>query len=108
MYGGMPPHACPGSLCFSRIPTLHTQILTLVQGPENSSHSFHWGRLPTIQATPSSGEGSQQLLIPVQAPNTAHANLYTCTGSQQFKQFLTLVQAFDDSRTNPYACEGSQ
>ncbi|MBW0467070.1 hypothetical protein O181_006785 [Austropuccinia psidii MF-1] len=86
----MPLYAYPGSLiffahkslCFSRIPTLHMQILTPVQdpdsvhanpyactgsqefkpllppgqAPENSNNSLHWCRLPTIQTIPYTGE----------------------------------------------------
>ncbi|MBW0565586.1 hypothetical protein O181_105301 [Austropuccinia psidii MF-1] len=99
------------SLHFSRIRTLHMQILMPFQDPDSvhanpysctGSQKFKplllRGRLPTFQ----------QFLPPVQAPNASHANPYACTGSQQFKQFLMLVQACNASHANPYACEGSQ
>ncbi|MBW0519300.1 hypothetical protein O181_059015 [Austropuccinia psidii MF-1] len=131
------PHTCPGCLLFfahkslrlSRLPTLHTQILTPVQdpgcsqenpyacpgsqqvkkrlmwgkAPNNSKNSLGLSRLPAIQITPYYFTGSQQfqqLLTPVQAPDTSHANPYACTGSRQFKQFLMLVQASNASHNS--------
>ncbi|MBW0476784.1 hypothetical protein O181_016499 [Austropuccinia psidii MF-1] len=96
----MPPYACAGFLLFfahkflhlSRIPTLHMQILMLVQVPNNLNNSLHQGSLPTIPTLPYTG---------------LHTNPKACTGFPQFSQFLRLVQAFDASHANPYACEGS-
>ncbi|MBW0476890.1 hypothetical protein O181_016605 [Austropuccinia psidii MF-1] len=73
MYGGMPPHACPGfllflahnSLRFSRILTLHTQILR-----------------------------------PVKDPNAVNTNPYTCTGSLQFKKLLMLGKPPNNSKNS--------
>ncbi|MBW0542502.1 hypothetical protein O181_082217 [Austropuccinia psidii MF-1] len=77
---------------------LFTHILALFQNPDTSqanpytfpgsqlcAHKFlRLYRFPTIQATPSTGEGShqfQQFLMPVQAPDASNANLYTWKGS---------------------------
>ncbi|MBW0498773.1 hypothetical protein O181_038488 [Austropuccinia psidii MF-1] len=84
MYGGMPPYMSPGfwlffshtSLCFSRIPTLHTQILMPVQDP-NASHA-----------------------------KPCAVNPYAREASQQFQQFLRLFQAPNSSHANPYASAG--
>ncbi|MBW0561885.1 hypothetical protein O181_101600 [Austropuccinia psidii MF-1] len=84
MYSGMPPYSwrvflllfAHKSLHLSRIPTLHTQILTPNQDPD-ASH-----------VKPCAGAASQkcqQFLMLVQAPNTSHTNPYACTGSQIFK-----------------------
>ncbi|MBW0551945.1 hypothetical protein O181_091660, partial [Austropuccinia psidii MF-1] len=48
------PYACAGSenpkssLCLCRLPTLHTQIITLVRAPDNSKNPLQQCRLPTI------------------------------------------------------------
>ncbi|MBW0528729.1 hypothetical protein O181_068444 [Austropuccinia psidii MF-1] len=121
MYGGMPPYACPGcllflaheSLRFSRIPTLHMQIITPVldpdsvhtnpytctgsqqfkpllplgQAPDNSNNSLRWCRLPTLQT---------QILTLVQVPNNSKNSLCLCRLSMLQMQILMLVEVTDN------------
>ncbi|MBW0493489.1 hypothetical protein O181_033204 [Austropuccinia psidii MF-1] len=122
MYSGMTLYTWWGcllflaqtSLCLSRIPTLHTKILTTIQDP-NASH------IKPFTVNPYAREASrqcQQFLMLVQAPDPSHANPYACNGSQifkllmlgsqQLKQFLMLGKASNASDSNPYAFTGSQ
>ncbi|MBW0518904.1 hypothetical protein O181_058619 [Austropuccinia psidii MF-1] len=90
----MPQQPCKSSntsMCGCRGPTLHMQILTLVQIPNNSNNGLHQGRLPTINT---------QILRLVQVPEAAQANPYACTGSQQLRPFLTPGPPLDNSKNS--------
>ncbi|MBW0593222.1 hypothetical protein O181_132937 [Austropuccinia psidii MF-1] len=103
----MPPYAWRGSLLLfahkslhlSRIPTLHTQILTPNQDPD-ASH------VKPCAVNPYAGAAShkcQKFLMLVQAPNTSHTNPYPCTGSQIFK-LDTAGKPPDNSNTSLHLC----
>ncbi|MBW0550545.1 hypothetical protein O181_090260 [Austropuccinia psidii MF-1] len=84
------------SLHFTRIPTLHTQILTPVQDP-NTSHAKPCAVNPYAREA---SQQCQQFFRLFQAPNTSHANPYACAGSHQFRQFLILGQPPDNSKNS--------
>ncbi|MBW0544733.1 hypothetical protein O181_084448 [Austropuccinia psidii MF-1] len=94
---GKPPGNANNSLCLSRLPKLHMQILTLVQVPDNSNSSLHRGILLTSLTVPYASAGSQCFTC-----KSLH-----CAGSQKFEQFIMPVQASNNSHANPYACTGS-
>ncbi|MBW0508223.1 hypothetical protein O181_047938 [Austropuccinia psidii MF-1] len=87
-----------------RLPTLHTQIITLLQAPNNLNNSQ---RLPCKSLCFAGSQQFKIFLTPVLASNNSHANPDVCEGSQKFKQFLTPGQASNNSLANPYACAGS-
>ncbi|MBW0522804.1 hypothetical protein O181_062519 [Austropuccinia psidii MF-1] len=103
MYGGMPPYACTGSLLFvthkslhfSRMPTLHMQILMPVQDPDS------------VDANPYTCTGSQQfksLLLPGQALNISNNSSHWCRLPTLHTQIFTLVQVPDNSNNSLYWC----
>ncbi|MBW0511648.1 hypothetical protein O181_051363 [Austropuccinia psidii MF-1] len=98
-----PPSNSDNYLGLSRLPTLHTQILTPGHAADNSKSSLHQGRLLTISMLPYAAAVSQQFqrfLFPVQAFDASHPNPYTCTGSQHFRQFLMPGKPPDNYRNS--------
>ncbi|MBW0560290.1 hypothetical protein O181_100005 [Austropuccinia psidii MF-1] len=99
MSGGMPPYMTPGCLLFlthtclhfSRIPTLHTQILTPVQDPN------------FVQANPYACTGSQQfkpLLPPGKAPKDSKNSLRQYRLLMLHTQIFTLLQVPNNSNNS--------
>ncbi|MBW0552179.1 hypothetical protein O181_091894 [Austropuccinia psidii MF-1] len=103
------------TICFSWIPTRHTQILKPVQDP-NTSYT------KPFTVNPYAGAAFQQFkqfIRPVQAPYPSHARSlrfyrfatvqiipYSGEASQKIQHFLMRVQAPNASHANPYACAG--
>ncbi|MBW0480861.1 hypothetical protein O181_020576 [Austropuccinia psidii MF-1] len=89
------PYAFPGSqrftrkyLCLYRFPTVQTTSYDR-EASNNSNTSLSWCRLPTLH---------MRILTLVQVPNSSHAHPYTCTGSQQSRQFLMPGQPPQNSK----------
>ncbi|MBW0557654.1 hypothetical protein O181_097369 [Austropuccinia psidii MF-1] len=63
-----------------------------------ANKSLHFSRIPTLH---------KQILMPVQNPDSVHANPYACTGSQKFKPLLLRGEA-PKTPAIPSAGAGSQ
>ncbi|MBW0530851.1 hypothetical protein O181_070566 [Austropuccinia psidii MF-1] len=123
------PYACAGSdnakssLRLCGLPTLHTQIITLVQALDNLK------KPPTAVQAPDNSHGipyvlqvpdnltvflrrcrhpivDMRMLMLVQVPNNSSNSLRLCRFKKCYK-FLMPVQASNNSHANHYACEGS-
>ncbi|MBW0467340.1 hypothetical protein O181_007055 [Austropuccinia psidii MF-1] len=94
---GKPPDNSKTSLCWCRLPTVHVQILRLVQVPNNSNNSLCWCRLSMIHT---------QTLTLVKVPDNSKNSLHGCRLSMLHTKILMLVQV-PNSSTPPSAGAGS-